>query len=308
VFRRTFAFLFLLFVSPVASPLLAQSNLTKLPQTVPIELSNDGHVLLRVRVNDSQPLLFGFDTGFEQTAITTKEAKTLGLRLFGASQVVGAGENTEDFAFTKNVSFDLSGTKFKLAEVGVLDLDFPSSMPDEQIAGILGWDFISRFVVELDFVNKTLRLHDARTFRYRGRGNILPLKMIDNYPSIRATVTLPGLGPVIAMFEIDTGAGKDIFFYSPFVNKHKLFESTQAMTQAKSLGVGGTSSIRIGKATTIQIGRTVIANPVVHFSEAVQGDSASTRSAGFLGNGIFRQFKLVIFDPIRKRMILEPNQ
>jgi Aspartyl protease len=288
-------FCFLIF-SICANAVSAQSGSKNGAQTIPIEISDGGHIFLRVRVNNSKPLLFGFDSGFEQTAITTKQAEALNLKLYGDTQVTGGGENTEDFSFTKNVSFDLSGVKFKLKEIGVLALDFPSPADDEAIAGMLGYDFISRFVVEIDYAGKVINLYNPRGFRYRGRGNILPIKMLDNYPSVPATVSLPGLAPISAMFEIDTGAGNDIFFYSPFVKKHKLLASKQETTEAATLGIGGTSKIRIGRADNLRLGRTVIANPTVHFSEATKGDSASTFSAGHIGNGIFRQFKKVIFD------------
>ena len=299
--------LFFLFLSVSTSTVNAQSSDKNLPQTIPVEISSDGHIFLHVRVNGSEPLLFGLDSGFEQSAITTKEATALNLKLYGEAQVTGGGEDTEDFSLTKDVSFDLSGIKFKLTEIGVLALDFPSTIPGETINGILGYDFISRFVVELDFANKVIRLYKPRGFHYRGRGNILSVKMLDNNPSIQATVTLPGLAPVTGMFVIDTGAGNDIFFHSPFVKKHKLLNSKQATTEAKTLGIGGTSKIRIGRATSIRLGRTFIYNPSVHFSLATKGDSATTFSAGHIGNSIFRQFKLIIFDQARRRLILEPN-
>lgn len=307
MFKQSFLiFCFLLSVICI-NTVAAQSEGKNRAQTIPIEITDDGHIFLRVRVNNSEPLLFGLDNGFEQSAITTKQAKALNLKLYGETQTTGGGENTEEVSFTKDVSFDLSGIKFKLKEIRVLALDFPSPKPDEAIGGILGYDFISRFVVEIDFTKKAINLYNPQSYRYRGRGSILPVIMLDNYPTIPATVKLPGLAPVAAMFGIDTGAGDDIFFYSPFVKKHKLLDSKQETTEAATLGIGGTSKIRIGRATSIRLGQTVIANPSVHFSQATKGDSASTFSAGFIGNGIFRQFKLVIFDQTRRRLILESN-
>lgn len=297
-------FLSLFLIQPHAT--WAQGS-KKLPLTIPFDLDSEGHIFLRVGINGSKPLLFGLDSGFEQTAITTKQAKDLDLKLFGDSQVAGGGENTESFSFTKDVSFDLFGQTVKFKEVGVLALNFPSPVKDEAIAGILGYDFFSRFVVEIDFGNKRVKLDEPRSYRYRGKGNILPIKMLDNYPAVPATVILPGLKPITAMFEIDSGAGMDIFFYSPFVKKHKLLDSKQETTEAKTLGIGGTSKIRIGRATSVQLGRTIIENPVVHFSEATKGDSAGVYSAGYIGNALLRKFKLVIFDATRSRLILEPH-
>jgi hypothetical protein len=272
---------------------------------IPFEVSNDGHIFLHVRVNSSEPLVFGLDSGFEQSAISTTTAKALNLKLYGDSQVTGGGEDTERFSLTKDVSFDVSGVKFKLKEVGVLALDFASSAPNKPIAGILGYDFISRFVVEINFPNNFINLYNPRSYRYRGGGNILPIKMIDNYASIPVTVSLPGLVRFTAMLAIDTGANNDIFLNAPFVKRHKLLTSKQETTEAKALGIGGTSKIRIGRATSVRLGRKVLANPSVQFSLATKGDSASDLSAGHIGNGIFRQFKLVIFDGARRRLILE---
>ena len=273
---------------------------------IPFELSEKGHMFLRVRVNNSEPLLFGLDSGFEQTAIATKQAKALGLKLYGDAKATGVGEREDDITFARNARFDLPGASFQLKEIGVMTLDFPSPFAGESIGGILGFDFISLFVVRIDYANKVVDLYSPRSFRYRGHGDTLPIKMIDNYPSIPATISLPGLAPVTDLFVIDTGAESGIFFNSRFVKSRKLLDSRQETTEAGMLGIGGPSKIRIGHATNIRLGRTLIANPVVHFSLATRGESAESRSAGQISNGIFRQFKNIIFDQTRRRLILEP--
>lgn len=275
---------------------------------IPLELSAKGHMFLRVRVNNSQPLLFGLDSGFEQTAITIRQAKVLGLKLYGDAKASGVGEGEADIAFARNVRFELPGVSFQLKEIGALALDFPSPIPGESIAGILGYDFISHFVVTINYADKVIDLHSPRNYRYRGHGEILPIRMIDNYPSVPATVTLPGLRQIKALFVIDTGADSGIFFNSPFVKSHRLLDSKQETTEAGMLGIGGTSKIRVGRATSIRLGRTVIANPVVHFSLATKGEGADPLSAGQISNEILRQFKIVIFDQTRKRLILQSNQ
>jgi hypothetical protein len=275
---------------------------------IPFHITDGGHIFLHLRINNgSRPLWFGFDSGAEQTLISSKQAKALGLKLRGEMKATGGGEEEVDFSLTGNVSFELPGVKFVLKEVGVLPLEFPSPVAGESVGGLLGYDFISRFVVEVDYAARTINLYDPRKYRYRGNGQTVAVRMLDNNPHVSARVSLPGLAPIQAMFLIDSGADTNIFFYSPFVVKHKLLESSQLTTEAQVAGIGGTSKIRIGTATSIQLGRTVIENPVVHFSQAVKGDSASTVSAGFIGGKLLRQFKVVIFDQTRSRIILEPK-
>lgn len=299
------------FVNPRAASLTAASERRFVngssAEAIPLVFSAKGHMFLRVRVNNSAPLLFGLDSGFEQTAITSKQAKTLNLRTYGDTKATGVGEDEADISFARNVRFDLPGVNFRLAEIGVLALDFPSPIADEPIAGILGYDFFRQFAVSINYADSSIDVYSPRTFRYRGRGDILAIRMVDNYPSIPATVTLLGLRPLRTLLGIDTGAGSGIFFNSPFVKRHKLLESKQETTEAGMLGIGGTSKIRIGRAESIRLGRTVIPNPVVHFSLATKGDGADALWAGQISNEVLRHFKIVIFDASRRRLILEPR-
>lgn len=275
---------------------------------IPFEISDGGHIFLSVRVNGSEPVWFGLDSGAEQTIIGQREAARLNLKVRGGMQAAGGGEELVDFGVARNVSFALQDAKFVLSEVGVLPLDFSSNIPGQKIAGILGYDFISRFVLEIDYEARVINLHEPRGYRYRGRGESVQISMLDGNPHIRARVALPGLAPVGGMFLIDSGANTDLFFYSPFVKTHKLLDSKQQTTEATTEGIGGESKIRIGGATNIQIGRAWLANPVVHFSLAEKGDSANTIGAGFIGGKLLSRFKTVIFDQARRRIIFEMKE
>jgi hypothetical protein len=277
------------------------------PVKIPFEISEGGHIFLRVGVNGSGPLWFGLDSGMEGTTIGRQLAAKLKLKLRGGMQATGGGEGTVDFALARNISFSLPGIKFVLREVGVIPLEFPSPISGQSLAGFLGYDFISRYVVEIDYAAHTLNLYNPRSYRYRGHGEIIPISMLDNNPYISVRVALPGLAPLKGMFVIDSGAANDLLFNSPFVTKHKLLNSAQETTEASSLGIGGTSKIRIGHATSVQFGKTIITRPGVQFSQATKGDDASTIGAGAIGGKLLRQFKTVIFDQYRHRLILEPN-
>lgn len=290
----------------VKSPPSSRSAKDQLPSSkIPFELTDGGHVLVRASVNGSEPLWFGVDSGNEQTLINQRQATALHLKFQSAGQAAGSGESEVDFALAKNVSFNLSGVKFVLGEIGVLPLEL-SSASGPKIVGLLGYDFISRFVVEVDYEARVMTLHRPRGYRYHGRGEIIPVRMMDNNPHVRARVTLPGLAPITAMFAIDSGGGgTDLEFYSPFVRKRKLLDSTQQTTEVAVEGIGGTSGVRIGKATSLSIGRLVIQNPVVYFSTATQGANAGDIGAGVIGANLLRRFKKVIYDQTRHRMILE---
>ncbi len=305
----------LLLISPLSgsarvikSPPASRSAKDQRPSRIPFELTDGGHVLVRVSVNGSKPLWFGLDSGNEQTLISQRQAAALNLKLRAEGQAAGSGETPVDFALVKNVSFNLSGVKFVLGEIGVLPLEL-SSASGPAIVGLLGYDFISQFVVEIDYEARVMTLYRPRGYLYRGRGEIIPVRMMDNNPHVRVRVVLPGLAPLTGMFAIDSGGGgPDLEFYSPFVRKRKLLDSTQQTTEAAVEGIGGTSGVRIGKATNLRLGRLIIQNPVVYFSTASQGANTGDIGAGVIGANLLRRFKKVIYDQTRHRMILEERR
>jgi len=73
------------------------------------------------------------------------------------------------------------------------------------------------------------------------------------------------------------------------------------------LGAGGTTRGKIGRINRIRIGDFVITSPVTGFSMARQGAFATTKTAGNIGGGLLKRFK-VIFDYPRNQMILEKNR
>src|SRR5689334_2450947 len=126
--------------------------------SIPFEISGKGHVFVRARVNGSEPLWFGLDSGTEQTLISQQQAKALKLKIRGGMQAAGSGEDTVDFALARNVSFSLADVNFTLAEVGVLPLELGSPVTGQPVGGLLGYDFIRRFVVEIDYAGHVIKL------------------------------------------------------------------------------------------------------------------------------------------------------
>jgi aspartyl protease len=63
---------------------------TNAPITIPFELVTR-HIMLKVRINNSRPLSFVFDTGDKVCVVDTEVAKELGLKMEGQLRIGGAG-------------------------------------------------------------------------------------------------------------------------------------------------------------------------------------------------------------------------
>lgn len=272
---------------------------------IPFELSSNV-IFLQARVNGSEPLWFILDTGASVTVLDSSRAKMLGIKVSGGGDVEGAGESAAAAGMARDVSFSLPGLDFQAREIAVLPLSNLNHYVGRVVDGILGHNFFSRFVVEIDYAARTINVYDPKSFQYSGTGDSIPLVLKDNAPSVRSPLALPGRAPIEGNFRIDTGGSHALLLSTPFVKAQKVLESIPKTIAAPAAGVGGETSVRLGRVQSLQLGRFTLEKPVTTFAQSAKGALANPDLTGNIGGGIMRRFK-VIFDYRDRRMILEPN-
>lgn len=118
---------------------------------------------------------------------------------------------------------------------------------------------------------------------------------------------MPGREPVEGKFIVDGGAGgATVEFASHFVQTHKLLDTIQLLDVTSLAAIGGSVQISYGRGKNIQLGRFLLENPIVGFSQAKRGSQAKRNIAGLIGAKLLRRFT-VIYDDRRRRIIFEPN-
>ena len=271
---------------------------------IPFELFGN-LILLQVRVNHSDSLRFILDTGADTSVIDEQRAKGLGLTPQGKIVASGAAGSAEA-TFTKGVSVSLPGVEVLDQTIYVLPLGSLSAL-GRKIDGVLGNDVLKEFVLEIDYSARTINLYEPRGYRYSGTGKIIPLTIDEGLLFVRASVTPQGRAPIEAKFEIDSGSTGAILLNTPFVESHKLLATVPKTVQTNSGGVGGTAKMLIGRVNKVRLGRFVIDHPITHFSQAREGDYASSKYDGLIGDRILSRFRVIV-DYSRRRMMLEPTR
>lgn len=269
---------------------------------IPLEIDNN-IILMQVRVNGSKPLKFIFDTGASHTAIDSKRVVELGLNTEGQATGTATGGAIQ-ISYVKGVSLSVSGAE--VTNQLIASVPFPT-VPGFEFDGVLGYDFIKQFVVEIDYLKRIMNLYDPRTHTYKGKGGILPLSLAGRTPLAHTKIILEGRAPVGAELLVDTG-GDGTFIINPrLVKKHELVAAMPEAVQDLGRGLGGEQSRLLGQVKAVRLGRFVFNNPPVALVLDSVGGSASEEYDGIIGGEIFRRFK-VILDYSRKQMILEPNR
>jgi predicted aspartyl protease len=270
---------------------------------IPLEIDNN-IILMRVSVNNSKPLKFIFDTGATHSVIDSQRAAELGLKTEGQMRANATG-GTVEASFIKSVSLGVPGAEVSTQTI----VSFPFQRPPGfEFDGVIGYDFINQFVVEIDYQNKIMNLYSPRAFAYAGSGEVIPLILKGRRtPLVHTKIILEGRAPVEARLEVDTGADGTFVINSPFVKRQGLLAAISNTIQDSRNGAGGEQKLLVGRAKAVQLGRFVIENPTIGLSQDTEGAGASENNDGLIGGEIFRRFK-VILDYSRKQMILEPNK
>ncbi|HEY3170808.1 MAG TPA: aspartyl protease family protein [Thermoanaerobaculia bacterium] len=277
--------------------------------SVPAETLLGGGILLQARVNGSGPHTFALDSaGGSGFIVDARLAKTLGLALQGEALSSGAGGNQVPVSFAKNVVLDLSGVLVRPRTVAVIDLASLEPLSGRTIAGIVGYGLFARYVVKIDYAAHQVDLYSFDAYQYSGEGTSVPLRTERDHFYVAARVRMPGRAPIDGKFMIDTGAPMTtIAFSTPFVERFRLLPNVKGRIVDRSFaGLGGETTQVLGRANELDFGDLRIRNATVTFAQDTAGTLASADFDGIIGGELLRRFN-VIFDPPRRRLILEPN-
>jgi hypothetical protein len=249
------------------------------------------------------------DTGDKYAVIDLSTAKSLGLELGDQVPVGGGGKDTVMGNFLKNSQFSITGLKnFTQPLFIAVPLEELAKVSGHEFAGVLGFDFISQFVVEIDYLKQAITLHDKATYPYQGNGDSLPITFnASGHPVIQAQVIADVGSPVDGTFVVDIGSGAALIMNTPFVDKERFLRSGRPTVHwLEGVGFGGGIEGSVGRIKGFKLGRFLVNNPVAVFSQAKNGPFASADTQGNIGAAILEKFK-VILDYKQNRIILDSN-
>jgi hypothetical protein len=277
------------------------------PATIPVAY-RVRHVWLKASVNGAAPEEFLLDTGASITVIDSAYAAQHGMKTEGQIGVTGAGAaGGASFASLDSIvvrGADGNGVVVAGQKVGVLALNAHlEPFFWKPVAGVLGYDFISRFVMTVDYDRQVLTLRDPKGFHYEGNGAALPMTMAGNIPVVKAQLD----GDLDGDFRLDVGSGSTVDLHSPFVRKQDLKSRVGKTIDVLGGGFGGTFTSSLCRMKRFQLGKYSWNEPLAVLSQAETGGLASEDYAGNIGNHVLERF-VCTFDYEHRMVYLEPGR
>ena len=271
---------------------------------------DSAHIIFQASVNGSKPIWWILDTGADQEVINSTRLAGFGLKTYGKTATTGGG-GTAEYDYATGATFTLPGVELRDQHVAVLDqtgLERALGLP---LGGIVGYDFISRFVIEIDYQKKLMTLHDPAKWKYTGNGFIVPVVFDEGIPFAHATISVPTKPDIPAYFVIDFGAAETMTLTSPFVKSNDLARLAQTGAGVnRSPGLENqffTQQNVRGRIQKLKLGPLEVDDIPINMSVNTQGAYASSSFSGTIGESTYRRYH-VFLDYARNRVIFEPTE
>ncbi len=275
---------------PVSSPLC----------DVPVEVHN-GHVYVPVQIDSGAKLVFLLDSGAAAPVniLDGTKADELGISVKGSAKADAIGGALQ-VRFTDPLHLSVGGFRLPTQKLAVMDISGGAREEKHSVDGLLGYELFRRYVVQIDYPAKRLRLY-ARLTKDSAKDSItVPLRVLGKSCVVDARLKLGTQDKAIPVsLIVDTGYDGTVILCRPFVLKHKLV----AGKANAGAGLGGTTSSRDVHLSTIRLGALRILDVHARGSLDRTGPFSSSSVDGFIGGGVLQDF-VVTFDYEGGRLLL----
>ena len=256
------------------------------------------HIYIPVVVNCKERL-WVLDSGASMSVIDKAYADFLGVDLQGDLKGKGAG-GTVNVSLATLPPFSLEGIEFDEQAIAVIDMSDLIRLLGVDIAGILGFDFLSRFVTKVDYANELVSFYDPETFEYSGDGHETEIFLKNSVFMVQAAIEDKYSGT----FLFDLGAG------APSLNG--AYALNNGFTDRKGVvslshGAGNAFQTKSVICKSFDFGGYKLDNQFLNFSYGGTDTTATFDDIGGLGNTLFRNFVLYV-DYADERIILEKGK
>jgi hypothetical protein len=269
--------------------------------TVPVAIEGR-QLLVWASIDGHAPMPFIFDTG-GHAILTTKAARTLGLRAVGAGVSGGSGSGTIGVKYATVSRIGIG--KAELRDQHMLVIDYPYEFYERgrriPLAGILGLEFFERFATHIDYGLKTLTLVPlARATPPSGTVPV-PIRFQEDVPLARAAVD-----GYAGDFEVDTGNAGSLILFGTFVDRTGLGNWYRSGVVSIGHGTGGTNTGRFENVRTFSVGGQTLNGVRTDFTHMASGSFSSWTEAGNFGYAVLLHYSPT-FDYARQMLYLNPH-
>lgn len=265
---------------------------------IPFEYER-GHVYVTVVVNGNRKLRLILDSGASANIYHSPVVEDLNLERVGTVTAKGLS-GYDEVQLVRTDSLAIGALKMYRQVAGSMDVrGLGRGIEGVPFGGVLGYDFLSRFPLLVNFEAETITVYDPDSFVPAEGGAEVPFRLTMQIPTVEAS-----LNGIKGDYIVDLGNAFGVILHRDFYDRHgldKLLDNFEKMPKALK-GVSGGLAGQSAYAASFAFGEVRVSSLRVMIPESSQGVTGSAELAGNIGNLLLQQFA-VLFDYPSQRLI-----
>jgi len=292
----------------LSSPLRAQEEFVpppaKLLSTFPFRQFTGGVVLLKARFAEyPDSLNFILDTGSGGISLDSTTCERLKIKSSPSDRTIRGIAGIRTVRFVYNQKLHLPNLDVDSLNFHVNDYEILTAAYGEQIDGIIGFSFLSRYIVKIDYDSSKIHVYSKGSMKYP-RGGFLLRPILSTLPIQVARIH--DEKEINSRFYFDTGAGLCLLLSSDFVDDSSLLSKKKKPVLTQGEGLGGKMEMKLTTVRDFKLGPYRFKKVPTYIFDDNYNVTAYPYLGGLIGNDILRRFNIIInYD--RRDIYLQPN-
>lgn len=273
--------------------------------SIRFKVLNGGIILGKVLVgNFPDSLNFIFDTGCGGISLDSLTANRLRLVPKLSSLFIRGVAGVRPQRLLEGMTLGLGSLVLDSLTMQVSNYELLTSIYGEQIDGIVGYSFFSRYLVRVDYDNSKIDIYSKGDVKYPGGGFLLRPRVY-GLPMLEGR--LNDARDIRDRFYFDTGAGLCLLFSSHFTSDSAVFgPKKKKPVMAEGAGLGGKMEMQLTTLKTFSLGPFHFKQIPTYIFDDSYDVTGYPQLGGLIGNDLLRRFNLIInYD--RSEIYILPN-
>jgi hypothetical protein len=258
----------------------------------PFKLSAGGIIVFKATVGTFPDTLnFILDTGCEGISLDSATALAFRLMPTYTNKTIRGMAVSKQAAFVLNQSLNLPGLKIDGLDFHINDYGFLTANYGFPIHGVIGYTFLSRFIMYVNYDNLMIEVWRPGEIKYPKKGALLPIT-VNKLPVFEAQVN--DHRQVTKTFIFDTGA--DLCFLLPhqFVNDSNLISDSKKRIPVQAQGLGGNCEMDFTVVDELKLGPYNFKKVPSYIFKDKFNIARYPANGGVIGNALLHHFNLII--------------
>lgn len=285
----------------------AQENLRQkaiLKAKFPFTILSGGIIILQAQLDEFPDTLnFILDTGSGGISLDSSIVENLHLVKTPSERMLRGIAMMRKVTYVTNRTIHMAGITIEHMDFHINNYDLLTTVYGVRIDGIMGYSFLSRYIVKVDYDKTIIEIWEPGAIKYPRNGITLK-PAINGIPVFNASVT-DGKSSA-SRFYFDSGAGLCILMSEDFERDSSILIKGKKVLITQAEGIGGKKPMKLTTVKEVAIGPYKFKKVPAHIFHDDYNVTSYPLLGGLIGNDLLRRFNLII-NYGEKEIHLKPN-